>query len=163
MRAKLLASICNDLLVISHSLSARLFMPRHESISYSVLAEYTLSLLTTELSMNPSERPSRSYCDVGRLADLVSEMGFLRQEVDELTTETQCPKNGLLPHLRFAARKSRPVTPSTPRGRSRAPSVVEFTLGDGNWGVGPGTSGNLSVAQPESVDGEVEVRGDERV
>ncbi|KAF8545379.1 hypothetical protein BDD12DRAFT_871658 [Trichophaea hybrida] len=141
VRAKLLASLCNDLLVVSHTLSARLFLPRHDSISTSVLQEYILELLAqAQVPASP-----RSYNDVGRLADLVNEMNYLRQEVDELTTETQCPKNGLLPHLSFVIRKSRPGTPSTPRGRrSRAPSVVEFMIGEPDE-MGPDVRGDENV------------------
>lgn len=38
-------------------------------------------------------------------------MNLLREEVDELITETQCPKRGLLPQLSFIVKKSRPPTP----------------------------------------------------
>lgn len=151
VRTKLLGSLCNDLLVISHTLSARLFMPRHESMSTLVLQEYIDLLLSQARRENGGA--GKNYVDVGRLADLVSEMSFLREEVDQLTAETQCPKNGLLPHLSFHIRKSQPGSPSTPRGRSRAnspatprirsrvtspstprvrsgpPSVIEFALG----------------------------------
>lgn len=37
-------------------------------------------------------------------------MNLLREEVDELITETQCPKRGLLPQLSFIVKKSRPPT-----------------------------------------------------
>lgn len=126
-RAKLLASLCNDLLVISHTLSARLFLPRHSSHSMAVLQEYTLQILSQVSNRTPSQ-----YADVGRLADLVYEVDLLREEVDELTGETQCPKNGLLPQLSFVVRKSRPGTPMTPRARrsmSRDPSR-DRTIGD---------------------------------
>jgi hypothetical protein len=135
VRTKLLGTLCNDLLVISHTLSARLFMPRHTSMSGQVLQEYMHSLLVQLQSMGPDANVAKDYVDVGRLADLVQEMDRLRTMVDELTTETQCPKNGLIPHLSFV-RKSRPSTSttngrrsrpgtsgnSTPRGRSRGPS-----------------------------------------
>ncbi|KAA8910130.1 hypothetical protein FN846DRAFT_570580 [Sphaerosporella brunnea] len=150
VRTKLLATLCNDLLVISHTLSARLFMPRHPSLSNHVLHEYMHSLLLQLHAMPSDSTAAKDYVDVGRLADLVHEMDHLRTMVDELTTETQCPKNGLRPHLSFVrrsrpstavTRRSRPGTPgnSTPRGygaatppsRSRAPSVLELDLRSG--------------------------------
>jgi hypothetical protein len=137
VRTKLLGTLCNDLLVISHTLSARLFMPRHPSMSGQVLQEYMHSLLLQLQSRGPDATVAKDYVDVGRLADLVQEMDRLRTMVDELTTETQCPKNGLIPHLSFV-RKSRPSTGTvpvngrrsragtsgnnTPRGRSRTSS-----------------------------------------
>ncbi|KAF8441255.1 hypothetical protein BGX38DRAFT_816355 [Terfezia claveryi] len=39
-REQLLGSLCNDLLVLSHTLSARLYMPRHNSHSSIVLSNY---------------------------------------------------------------------------------------------------------------------------
>ncbi|TGZ80145.1 hypothetical protein EX30DRAFT_349606 [Ascodesmis nigricans] len=123
LRTKLLASLCNDLLVISHTLSARLHMPRHSSVSVSVLEEYQLSVLTqlfsTPLDLVPTDS-LRNYCELGRLADLVSEMSLLRDEVDELTLETQCPKHGLLAHLSYAAKRSR--SGSRPGSRSTTPA-----------------------------------------
>ena len=56
--------------------------------------------------------------------------------------------------------RSRASSPSTLRGRSRtsrAPSVVEFVLGDGNYGI-------ASAAQARESEADVtEVVGDERV
>lgn len=111
LRLKLLASLCNDLLVISHTLSARLFMPRNESLSTYVLHEYQTHLSTKIANEDPSCPSKRNFADLGRLTDLVYEMNLLREEVDELITETQCPKKGLLPHLSFVIKKSRPSTP----------------------------------------------------
>ena len=145
-RARLLASLCNDLLVVSHTLSARLFLPRHDSVSSSVLRHHLLDLLAQaqqqqqQQQQQPQQHHHRehqpqdaqhhgSYDHVGRLADLVGEMSLLRREVDELTAETQCPKNGLLPHLSFAMRKSRPPTPTTP-GSSAGLSVADFALAE---------------------------------
>lgn len=136
-RARLLASLCNDLLVVSHTLSARLFLPRHDSVSSSVLHHHLLDLLAQAQAQQaraqqqqPPQPPHHgSYDHVGRLADLVGEMSLLRREVDELTAETQCPKNGLLPHLSFAMRKSRPATPATPAS-SAGVSVVDFALAE---------------------------------
>lgn len=127
-----LASLCNDLLVISHSLTARLFMPRHSSISATVLQDYIMSLLDDAIALPVDSRERRNYCDVGRLADLVSEMSLLRDEVDELVTETQCPKRGLLPHLSFVVQKrlvSRPGTP-TAGFNSRAPTVIDGEMNE---------------------------------
>lgn len=100
-------------------------MPRHSSVSATVLQEYILSLLDDAIELPPNSRTRRNYCDVGRLADLVSEMSLLRDEVDELVTETQCPKNGLLPHLSFVVQKRLGSRPGTPSGGfdSRAPTV----------------------------------------
>lgn len=100
-------------------------MPRHSSVSATVLQEYILSLLDDAIELPPDSRTRRNYCDVGRLADLVSEMSLLRDEVDELVTETQCPKNGLLPHLSFVVQKRLGSRPGTPSGGfdSRAPTI----------------------------------------
>jgi len=179
VRTKLLGSLCNDLLVISHTLSARLFMPRHESMSTLVLQEYIDSLLSQARRENGGA--GKNYVDVGRLADLVSEMSFLREEVDQLTAETQCPKNGLLPHLSFHIRKSQPGTPSTSRGRSRAaspatprvrsrvtspsahrgrsrtPSVVEFALSRSR------APSLFTTAEGEGDIAETKIVGDENV
>lgn len=111
LRLKLLASLCNDLLVISHTLSARLFMPRNESLSTYVLHEYQTHLSTKIANEDPSCPGRRNFAYLGRLTDLVYEMNLLREEVDELIAETQCPKKGLLPHLSFVIKKSRPSTP----------------------------------------------------
>ncbi|RPB05509.1 hypothetical protein L873DRAFT_798962 [Choiromyces venosus 120613-1] len=113
LRLKLLASLCNDLLVISHTLSARLFMPRNESLSTYVLDEYLTHLAAKIADGDPScsRRRRGNFADLGRLTDLVCEMNLLREEVDELIAETQCPKKGLLPHLSFVIKKSRPSTP----------------------------------------------------
>ena len=56
-----LGSLCNDLLVISHTLSARLYMPRHTSHSSSVLGDY-ISLLksATTTTTIPSQSQSRA-------------------------------------------------------------------------------------------------------
>ncbi|KAG0130280.1 hypothetical protein HOY82DRAFT_381950 [Tuber indicum] len=111
LRLKLLASLCNDLLVTSHTLSARLFMPRNESLSTYVLDEYQTHLYARIVDRNPTCPCRRNFADLGRLTDLVYEMNLLREEVDELIAETQCPKRGLLPHLSFVIKKSRPSTP----------------------------------------------------
>ena len=123
-----LGSLCNDLLVLSHTLSARLYMPRHNSHSSIVLSDYmqifapfplpTLPLPRSQsgaasplppaspatpasrgnpqisFSLDPHPRPATSstsissYADVGRLATLVNEMNLLREEVDNLITES---------------------------------------------------------------------------
>ncbi|CUS14951.1 unnamed protein product [Tuber aestivum] len=111
LRLKLLASLCNDLLVISHALGTRLFMPRNESLSTYVLDEYQTNLSTKIADGDPSCPYRRNFADLGRLADLVYEMNLLREEVDELIAETQCPRKGLLPHLSFVIKKSKPSTP----------------------------------------------------
>ncbi|KAH8146402.1 uncharacterized protein LAJ45_09595 [Morchella importuna] len=108
LRLKLLASLCNDLLVISHTLSARLFMPRNQSLSSSVLSEYQTFLSAKIVAEEVVIK--RNFSDLGRLSDLVNEMNLLREDVDELITETQCPKRGLLPQLSFIIKKSRPAT-----------------------------------------------------
>ena len=90
-------------------------MPRHTSVSAAALMEYQYSLLHQVLEARRQPANNRNYCDVGRLADLVSEISLLRDEVDELTLETQCQKHGLLPHLSLAVKKSRPGTPVTSR------------------------------------------------
>lgn len=160
-----LASLCNDLLVISHSLTARLFMPRHSSVSATVLQDYILSLLDDAIALPLDSRQRRNYCDVGRLADLVSEMSLLRDEVDELVTETQCPKRGLLPHLSFVVQKrlgSRPGTPSV-GFNSRAPTVVDWD-GDedeeDDEAVGPERSGTRDDSQERTITFADEVDGD---
>jgi hypothetical protein len=178
VRTKLLGQLCNDLLVISHTLSARLFMPRHPSMSAHVLQEYMHSLLSQSQALGAGANVAKDYVDVGRLADLVHEIDHLRIMVDELTTETQCPKNGLLPHLSFVrksrpstSRRSRPGTPSTstPRGRSRAPSVIELDLGAGRRtpeAVELDLSGRRSRNDgegEESNGSDKTIRGDENV
>ncbi|KAL7275634.1 hypothetical protein RUND412_001420 [Rhizina undulata] len=113
LRTKVLASLCNDLLVISHTLTARLFMPKNESLSTLVLHEYIefLSRMINAEIEAGHKAPKKNFTEVGRLADLVNEITLLREQVDELITETQCPKTGLLPHLSFVIKKSRPPTP----------------------------------------------------
>jgi hypothetical protein len=95
-------------------------------MSSALLREYLSSLLHDAL--DPSVA-SRSYCDVGRLADLVSEIAFLRTEVDQLTTAAHRSRNGLLHTASQFFRRSRPVTPVTPRERSRDGTIIDEELG----------------------------------
>ena len=114
--------MCNDLLVLSHTLSARLYMPRHSSYSSIALADYTRLFSTTTQGLNfasctaspvcspvtPTPREltiqtnfktkataasTANYADVGRLVTLVNEINLLREEVDNLIAQSLvCPR-----------------------------------------------------------------------
>lgn len=53
-----LGSLCNDLLVLSHTLSARLYMPRHNSHSSIVLSDYIRIFAPSSNSTLAVPRPS---------------------------------------------------------------------------------------------------------
>lgn len=69
--------------MISHTLSARLFMPRNQSLSTSVLSEYQTFLSTKIIT---EEVPVvRNFSDLGRLSDVCS-FTILNQLMKELLT-----------------------------------------------------------------------------
>ena len=106
-RKQLLASLCNDLLVLSHTLSAKLYMPRHTSHSSIVLQDY-IRLFTPaptppasqpqtgpnspspSIYHNPAPTPASTanYADVGLLSTLVNELNLLRNQVDNLISDS---------------------------------------------------------------------------
>lgn len=60
--------------MISHTLSARLFMPRNESLSTSVLSEYQTFLSAKIMA---EEVPVvRNFSDLGRLSDVCPSPGL---------------------------------------------------------------------------------------
>ncbi|KAF8416872.1 hypothetical protein EV426DRAFT_703207 [Tirmania nivea] len=68
-REKLLGSLCNDLLVISHTLSARLYMPRHASSHSSVVLREYISLFSNTTA-GPSRSQSRAHSPTRRRSSI---------------------------------------------------------------------------------------------
>ncbi|KAF8469954.1 hypothetical protein BDZ91DRAFT_847173 [Kalaharituber pfeilii] len=133
-REQLLGSLCNDLLVLSHTLSARLYMPRHRSHSSVVLAEYMRAFRpekhrdddesdeAQQQQRVPSPESTANYADVGRLATLVREMDLLREEVDALIAQSHVSSRTkeVLPELVASVSASRVATAVASRCPSRA-------------------------------------------
>ncbi|KAF8442687.1 hypothetical protein BGX38DRAFT_1144064 [Terfezia claveryi] len=69
-REQLLGSLCNDLLVISHTLSARLYMPRHISHSSVVLGDYISLFKSGSTTATPSRSQSRAATPTGRRSSI---------------------------------------------------------------------------------------------
>ncbi|RPB26591.1 hypothetical protein L211DRAFT_781221 [Terfezia boudieri ATCC MYA-4762] len=179
-REQLLGSLCNDLLVLSHTLSARLYMPRHNSHSSIVLSNYIH--LFAPFCLDPHPRPTdlnsiSNYADVGRLTTLVNEMDLLREEIDNLITESHVSPRAkeAFPQLSANVYVSATLSRCAPRsqlhldggrtGNGRLPSRVGSRSGSRVGSRGPSRSGSrvgtpltsprrLDVARSRSRSGE---------
>lgn len=132
-RGALLASLCNDLLVTSHTLIARLHLPRHASHSSTTLSDYVYNLRYSPFGEEIGLL-SGDFSDVGRLFTIVNEMAILKQEVDWIMGE---------------------AAPEGNRMRSRSASNSTRDL----FSVGPGTGGQNSRVGTPNVTSRSNSRG----
>lgn len=205
-REQLLGSLCNDLLVLSHTLSARLYMPRHNSHSSIVLSNYIHLFAPSPLStlplprsssgvaspssptspttpanrgnpqisfcLDPHPRPTdlnsiSNYADVGRLTTLVNEMDLLREEIDNLITESHVSPRAkeAFPQLSANVYVSATLSRCAPRsqlhldggrtGNGRLPSRVGSRSGSRVGSRGPSRSGSrvgTPLTSPRRLD-----------
>ncbi|KAF8417479.1 hypothetical protein EV426DRAFT_360165 [Tirmania nivea] len=192
-REQLLGSLCNDLLVLSHTLSARLYMPRHNSHSSIVLSDYIRLFVPSPLSTIPLPRPpsgapslippaspttpasrnnpqisfslgphprpttssasTSSYADIGRLATIVNEMNLLREEVDNLITESHVSSRAKEAFPQLSANVSASASLSRIASRSQLHLELRAPGLDGgrmSRGRGPSRAGSQSGIQAGS-------------